>query len=457
MAVTLLAIALSTYAGMRRALREQLDRSLYTTFELQSLALARDGRLLAVPASVGEEQFAQGINRLIVVRDSSGRIIQANRDLARDLALDSAGFTLALAGRRSAWDASLREQEVRSVYGAAPPGVPPAAVLQVAASVEPVEVATRNLLILMIAVALLGSLACLVGASWLARSALAPVEDIVTQAEAVQGTGERITAHADVSELRGLIEVLNRMLGRLERTHEWHRRIIRDLGHDLRTPITTMRAEVEMALWSERRPDEYRRALASTLEEIDRLALISDAMSLLAKLESGDLASVPAVADVRLITAQAVDRARTRVGGHGVQFLSPATPTPARVDARLIGMALDQLLDNARRHTPPGTQVDVAVGMLNEHVTLTVEDHGPGVPDEMMPHLFSRFYRGDTARGRQAGFGLGLTLAAAIVDLHRGRIAADRGPAGGLRITIELPTQPAPGPPSPPSEPGRAG
>ncbi|HEY7481754.1 MAG TPA: ATP-binding protein, partial [Gemmatimonadales bacterium] len=97
------------------------------------------------------------------------------------------------------------------------------------------------------------------------------------------------------------------------------------------------------------------------------------------------------------------------------------------------------------------------VGMLNEHVTLTVEDHGPGVPDEMMPHLFSRFYRGDTARGRQAGFGLGLTLAAAIVDLHRGRIAADRGPAGGLRITIELPTQPAPGPPSPPSEPGRAG
>jgi signal transduction histidine kinase len=102
-------------------------------------------------------------------------------------------------------------------------------------------------------------------------------------------------------------------------------------------------------------------------------------------------------------------------------------------------MALDQLLDNARRHTPPGTPVEVAAGTLDGRVTLTVEDHGPGVPDEMMPHLFDRFYRGDAARGRHAGFGLGLAVAAAIVDLHRGRIAAERGTAGGLRIRIELP------------------
>lgn len=72
-------------------------------------------------------------------------------------------------------------------------------------------------------------------------------------------------------------------------------------------------------------------------------------------------------------------------------------------------------------------------------MTLSVEDHGPGVPDEMLPHLFDRFYRGDTARGRQAGPGLGLTVAATIVDLHRGRIAAEGGAGGGLRVRIELP------------------
>jgi signal transduction histidine kinase len=141
-----------------------------------------------------------------------------------------------------------------------------------------------------------------------------------------------------------------------------------------------------------------------------------------------------------------------------VHLVPPPTALPARVDAGLLGMALDQLLDNARRHTPPGTPVEVAVGMLDGRVALTVEDHGPGVPDEMMPHLFDRFYRGDAARGRSAGFGLGLSVAAAIMDLHRGRIAAERGTGGGLRIRIELPASATtPTPRLPPSGPIPAG
>jgi signal transduction histidine kinase len=102
-------------------------------------------------------------------------------------------------------------------------------------------------------------------------------------------------------------------------------------------------------------------------------------------------------------------------------------------------MVLDQLLDNARRHTPPDTPVDVAVAAQDGRVTVTVEDHGPGVPEEMISQLFDRFYRGDAARGRQAGLGLGLTVAAAIVDLHHGRIAAERGAAGGLRVRVDVP------------------
>ena len=151
------------------------------------------------------------------------------------------------------------------------------------------------------------------------------METIARQAGAIQGgrTGQRITAHADVIELRGLIEVLNQMLERLERSYEWHRQIVRDLGHDLRTPIATMRATVEMALWTERPPDQYREALASTLEEIDRLTLITDAFSLLAKLESGDLVPTLVETDVRTVAGQAVDRAREGVGGHEIRFARP--------------------------------------------------------------------------------------------------------------------------------------
>jgi two-component system heavy metal sensor histidine kinase CusS len=459
MGIALLGIALWAYLGVQHTLREQLDRSLRITFELQSLDLAGNDRITSATVPMEENRFVRELNRLIVVRDSSGRILQANSDLALDLALDSAGFRRAMAGRRSMGYGTWRGRGVRSVYGATPAGAPaPAAVLQVAASLGPLEAASRTVLLRMIATALLGALASFVGAGWLARSALAPVEEIATQAKAVQGTGQRITAHANVSELQGLIEILNQMLGRLERSYQWHRRIIRDLSHDLRTPITTMRAGVEVALWSERKPDEYRQVLASTLEEIDRLVLIGDALSLLARLESGDVAPVLTSVDLRLLASQAVDRARARVGEQTVHLAPPPTALPARVDARLLGMALDQLLDNARLHTPPGTPVEVAAGALDGGVTLTVEDHGPGVPDEMMPHLFDRFYRGDAARGRHAGFGLGLSVAAAIVNLHRGRIAAERGAAGGLRIRIELPASAAtPTPRPPPSDPSPGG
>jgi signal transduction histidine kinase len=442
MAVALVAIALWAYWGVNGILRDQLDRSLRTTYQLQSSALASRGAIFRLPA-VDHPRFVEQINRLVVGRDSAGRIVQGNLHLAMGLTLDSAAFRRALGGRRTILDSGWRGREVRALYGPAPAGAGAIAVLEVAAFLAPLDAARRQVLLRMTVTALLGALASMVGAAWLARSALEPVETIARQAGAIQGgrTGQRITVHAQVIELRGLIEVLNEMLGRLERSYEWHREIIRDLGHDLRTPLATMRAAAEMALWTERRPEQYRAAFASTLEEIDRLTLISDALSLLAKLESGDLKPVLATTDVRAVAGQAVDRARERVGGHEIRFTPPAEPLPATLDARLLGMVLDQLLDNARRHTPPGTRVDVRVAAQDGRAGVTVEDEGPGVPEEMMGRLFNHFYRGDPARGRQAGLGLGLTLAAAIVDLHGGRIAAERRSPHGLRIRIDLPPE----------------
>jgi two-component system heavy metal sensor histidine kinase CusS len=443
MAVALVAIAVWVCAGVTRILHEQLDRSLSSTYELQAGALTLQGTIFPLPA-VEERRFVEQINRLIVGRDSAGRIVQANTELARDLTRDPAAFRRALKGGRTVVNAKWGDREVRALYGPAPPGARGVAVLEVAAFLTPLEAARHQVLLRMTVTALLGVLASLFGATWLARSALEPVETIARQAGAIHGgrTGQRITAHAEVIELRGLIQVLNEMLGRLERSSEWHREIIRDLGHDLRTPLATMRAAVEMALWTERRPEQYRAALASTLEEIERLTLISDALSLLAKLESGDLKPVLAPTDVRTVAGQAVDRARERVGGHEIRFTPPAEPLLATLDARLLGMVLDQLLDNARRHTPSGTRVDVAVAAQNGQVRLTVEDDGPGVPAEMMDRLFNHFYRVDPARGRQSGMGLGLTLAASIVDLHRGRITAEPHSPHGLRIRIELPREP---------------
>ena len=442
MGVALLGIGLWAYLGMLRTLRRQLDESLHSTFELQAFDLVDHRLITASPAPADAGAFVRQINRLVVLRDSSGRIIQANSDLARSIALDSASFRRALAGERTLRTGPWRSNAVRALSGPVAPGSPAdAAVLEVAASLGPLDEASRQVLLRMLATALLGSLATLVGAWWLARSALAPVAEIAAQAGAIQGAtpGQRITVHAHVEELQGLIRVLNAMLERLERASEWHRRMLRDLGHDLRTPITTMRAGIEVALSSRRTSDEYRRVLASSLEEVDRLVLIGDALSLLGRLESGALRAVLQATDLRAVVGQAVARARERVGGHRVDFEHPAHAVEARADGRLLGMALDHLLDNAMRHTPAGTRIEVALAASDHRVVLAVEDEGAGVPDEVLPHLFERFYRADAARGRDSGPGLGLTVVATIADLHHGRVAAERGSAGGLRVRLDLP------------------
>ena len=441
MAAALLAIAVWAYVGVRHTLVDQLEESLRTTYRLQSLNLAAQGRVTPTPGGM-PEAYVRDINRLVIVRDSSGHIVQANTDLARTLALDPARLEEALAGRIVAYRTTWTLGSALAIAGPVPRGGPPGtAVVEVGASLAQLEGRSRAILYRMLLTALLGSLATLVGAWWLAGSALSPVREITEQADRIQGTtsGERITVHAHVEEMRGLVQVLNAMLGRLERAHQWHRHMIRDLGHDLRTPITTMRASIEVALLGHRTADEYRRVLASTLEEVDRLALIGDGLSLLGRLESGALTARLERRDVRPLVLEAVARARDRVGGHPVFFEPPAEPMPAGVDARLFGLALDQLLDNAVRHTPSGTRVDVALGHAGGRLTITVEDAGPGVPDSLLPHLFERFYRADAARGRESGPGLGLTVVAVITDLHHGRATAERGPGGGLRVRLELP------------------
>jgi two-component system, OmpR family, sensor kinase len=300
----------------------------------------------------------------------------------------------------------------------------------------------------LLATVFLGTLATAVGAWWLARSAVTPVHEITAQARAIQGdaVGQRITAHAEVTEFQGLVQVLNKMVGRLERSSEWHRRIIRDLGHDLRTPVTAMRAGVEFALWRDRTPEEYRRILADTLEEIDRLGLISDALVLLGRLESGEVALARVEQDARVLARTAVARAQEGGGAHRIHLVQTAEPVLISADARLMAMVLEQLLDNAKRYTPPGSRVEVTVETEGSNALLSVDDDGPGVADEVLPHLFERFYRSDAARKRGGGPGLGLTATAAIVSLHGGKATAERRPSGGLRIRVSLPRVVSPTP-----------
>jgi len=440
MAVALLGIAVWAWLGVRNTMVAQLDQSVYSVFELERQSLAATGLITPAPDPSDPAQFVHQINRLVVVRDAAGRVVQVNHPLARELPLDTASARRALHGARVARTTAWRGRPARALLGRVPMQGGPA-VLEVAASLRPLQAAARSVLLRMLLTAALGTLATFIGAYWLASSALAPVGQIARQAAAIHGTrtGQRITIHAGVAELAGLVQVLNDMLGRLERASEWHRRIIRDLGHDLRTPVATMRTGIEVALRGLRTPEQYRRVLADTMDEVDRLALLGEGLSLLGALESGTLRPEPRPTDLRLLVEQAVTRARTRAGERRVELRAPGGPLEASVDPRLLGIALEHLLDNAVRHTPGGTPIRVSLAAADRRLGLTVEDDGPGVAAEALPHLFDRFYRNDPARGRHSGAGLGLTTVAIIADLHHGRVSAGPGGRGGLRVTLDLP------------------
>jgi signal transduction histidine kinase len=445
MVVTLLVIGGAVYLVTRRTLHRQLDQSLanFLDVDLATLTPLRADRTESPTTSL--EVFIDRVNRFVVRRDWEGAVVAANTQHAITLPFDADAMVLARAGevvwRTEEW----QDLNLRSVYS---PGRSGVGVVQVSASLAPLNAVTRNLLLFVLTAIVLGSAATLFGAMWLSQSAVTPMRDITAQARAILpgAGGQRITAHADIAEAAGLVTVLNELLKRLDRVLDAQRRMIANAGHDLRTPITAMRGEMEVALRGQRTQEEYRAVMASALEELDRLHYISDALATLARIEAGEAHLRLLPTDLGRLLGSAMRGASTRAGSRHLEFDPPEElDTSAQVDAGMIELLFNHLLDNAVEHTPEGTTVHAYVEANDEDIRVTVEDDGPGLPADVLPHLFDRFFRGDLARSRSAGAGLGLSVSAAIVAAHGGTIVAGRSQQGGLTVAVSLRRDPAAG------------
>ena len=308
----------------------------------------------------------------------------------------------------------------------------------------------RELLLLLAAVVVLGTGATLVGAWWLAGSAVRPVHEITAQATRIApGTlDQRIAAHAETDEYRGLVAVLNRMLERLDRAFRNQRRLIADVSHELRSPLTALRGEMEVALRSERSARDYQRVLHSALEEIDRLTAMSEDLLLISRADAHLLQADRIPTDLNAIVHCAVEALQPRIEERELAVESHFAPeaTHAVVDSDLVTRLVRQLLDNAVKFTPPGGRVRVATAPLNGAggVRIAVEDSGPGIATEQLPHVFEPFFRADQARSRGTGTGLGLAMVAAITRLHGGsvHVANVTGGGTGSRFEVDLPAIP---------------
>ncbi|HEY6157744.1 MAG TPA: ATP-binding protein [Gemmatimonadales bacterium] len=294
----------------------------------------------------------------------------------------------------------------------------------------------------LLGVVLLVTGATFVGAWWLAGSAVQPVCEITEQATRIAaGTlDQRIVAHADTDEYRGLVAVLNRMLERIDAAFKNQRRLTADVSHELRSPLTALRGEIEVALRLERSSRDYQRVLYSALEEIDRLTALSDDLLLITRADAGLVTAHPVPTDVNALLRGTLEAMRGRIEEKELSVHTQLDPElgPVALDPALTRRLIEELLDNAVKFAPSGGTVGVATAAMGRALRLAVENSGSPLASDAMAHLFEPLYRADQARTRGTGMGLGLAFAAAVTRLHGGSIRAVNLASGGVRLECEL-------------------
>jgi two-component system sensor histidine kinase MprB len=329
-------------------------------------------------------------------------------------------------------DASVGGTRLRVLTVAAPRG----GAFQVARPLTEVDHELDRVLVILAIVGAAGvALAAGLGAL-VARTALAPIGRFTRRTEALAAQrGADVSQRMEVAghdELARLARSFNATLDALERSVEAQRHLVADASHELRTPIASLRANIQTLEEADRLPEADRASLrADIVEELDELtALVGDVVELARGAKPGAVLD-----DVRLdeIVTVLVERARGRADST-VRFETRLAPTLIGGEPDRIARAVSNLLDNARTWSPPGGVVEVT---LEDDGTLTVRDHGSGFEPADLPHVFERFYRADRARG-MPGSGLGLAIVQQAAEAHGGSVAAENAPGGGALLRVRF-------------------
>lgn len=453
-ALAVIAVAISAYAGTRSELRDQVDQS------LRGLAQPIVDRAQAPPGSAPGQQGAPqrngptGGGRLGIGAPDCDLGLGVDRGPTFGAAAGVKGFIApngstctvggssgsipvdararALAKREQGHyftDVMLAGHHLRALAI----GLPGHGALVVALPLHDVDAALSSQLLLLVVIAAAGiALAALLGIL-VARTALAPIARFTRRTESIAANPERHgqRLHEEGGdELTRLAQAFNATLDALERSIESQRNLVADASHELRTPIATLRANLQLMRDEARLSAEDREALREDMiSELDELTgLVGDVV----ELARGSKPS-GALGDVRVdaIVHEVAERTRRRAPELILQ--SSLQPTLVRGEAARIARAITNLLDNARKWSPPSGLVEV---MLRDG-TLTVRDHGPGFNDEDLPFVFDRFHRAPAARAKP-GSGLGLAIVRQAAEAHGGSAVAANAPGGGALLEVSF-------------------
>jgi two-component system OmpR family sensor kinase/two-component system sensor histidine kinase QseC len=273
---------------------------------------------------------------------------------------------------------------------------------------------------------------------WLVGQSLRPVERVASELR--RRDAQRLDPVPEdelPTEVEPMVRSLNGLLERLRRAFEAQRAFVADAAHELRTPIAALKLQAGL-LGRARDDDSRSEALGELNAGIDRSAHLVDQLLTLARSEPEARATVGASVDLASIAGDAVVEMLPLAEARGSRIHVAAAEAAALLgDANALHSLVRNLIDNALRHTPTGSRIDVEVTADDQEVRLSVDDDGPGIPPEERERVFDRFY--GRSAGDDAGSGLGLAIVKAVVDRHAGRIELEQSALGGLRVLVRLP------------------
>ena len=287
-------------------------------------------------------------------------------------------------------------------------------------------------------------LLALIGGWFLMRRALSPITTLTAALERVHADNlqQRMPRSGNRDELDRLTEVFNSMTRRLDDSFSHIREFTLHASHELKTPLTIMRGEIETRLRETSISSAERDFFAAQLEEIDRLTKIVDGLTLLAKADAGQLKLAHEPVRFDELVRDSFADAQLLAGPHLAVQLTGCDQTVIRGDRHRLKQLLLNLTDNAIKYNRPDGRVTMGLTRNNGKAALTIANTGPGIPAEKLPRVFDRFYRGDAAHGSDVeGCGLGLSIAQWIVTAHGGEIQVASEAAGLTTVTVHLPAE----------------
>jgi len=444
-AVLLAALATVSY----RALADQLDRD--ATANLDELTNGLHGYIHfddGVPevsfdrTDPEESAFVQRATRFYQIYDATSGTLVAQSD-----ALEPLGLTFTPAEVKSFHDQP-RLHDIQTDYGRIRLSNSDIAgdhnkpyLLQVGALLAANDAALRRYLQLLLW-GLPGGLfiAVLAGIS-LSGFVLAPLSRLAaaTRAIDVRNLQHRLPLRGANDELDEVARAFNDALARVEYAVGEMRQFSTAIAHELRTPIAALRGEIELAAMQPGTSEADRVAAASQLEELDKLKRLIDQLLTLARAEAGEIPLVRQPVELGALIESVCEQVEAVAHAKGLSLRTEITGVVVAGDAAWLERMLLNLLDNAFKFTPAGGSVLVRLTSTGDTARMEVRDTGIGMPADVVPHVFERFYRADPARSATEGVGLGLSLVKWIVDRHNGSIDASSGPSGqGSVFTVYL-------------------